>query len=78
MEQKPSSDMFVEAAKRLQVAPQNILHIGDSLHSDINGAHKANVMAVWINQNNKKPTTHSSLPHVQIESINQLKLLIEQ
>lgn len=77
MEQKPSSDMFVEAATRLKIAPQNILHIGDSLHSDINGAHKANVMAVWINPNNKKPTTHSSLPHIQIENISQLKWLIE-
>ena len=76
MAQKPSADMFDEASKRLNIQKENILHIGDSQHSDIQGALKANCMAAWINPEHKLLTTQSGLPHIEFQQINQLLTLI--
>ena len=76
MAQKPSVDMFDEASKRLNIQKENILHIGDSQHSDIQGALKANCMAAWINPEHHQLTTKSGLPHIEFQQIKQLLSLI--
>lgn len=76
LEQKPSPDMFDEASKQLNINKENILHIGDSQHSDIQGALKANCMAAWINPQNKSLKTHSGLPHIEFQQIEQLLGLV--
>lgn len=76
LEQKPSPDMFEQASKQLNINKQNILHIGDSQHSDIQGALKANYMAAWINPHNKPLNTQSGLPHIEFQQIEQLLGLI--
>ncbi len=43
---KPDGRIFVEAAKKIQVEPQNALFVGDRLNIDAAGALKANMIAV--------------------------------
>ena len=42
---KPDSRIFIEAAKKIDCPPQNVLFVGDRLNIDIIGALKANMFA---------------------------------
>ena len=57
---KPYADLFLTAAKRLQVSPAQILHIGDSHRADVMGALHAGCQAAWLNHNQ---STVAVLPH---------------
>jgi len=47
---KPGPGIF-EAALQLTGWPADrVLHIGDSLHSDVGGAHQAGIRAAWVNR----------------------------
>ncbi len=76
VEQKPSRQMFDCAAAKLGLNNENILHIGDSQPSDVQGALNANCMAVWYNPSQKAATNGSGLPHIEISEIEQLSPLL--
>ncbi len=46
---KPHPAMFHLACQRLNIKPQELLHIGDSLPIDIRGAQRAGCLALWFN-----------------------------
>lgn len=46
---KPHQDLFHQAAAYFNVRPQEILHIGDNLITDVQGAIQAGCQAVWLN-----------------------------
>lgn len=45
---KPAPDPFHRALDTLGVAPERALHVGNSLSSDVAGAKRAGVTAVWL------------------------------
>jgi putative hydrolase of the HAD superfamily len=45
---KPSPDVFLEAARRLGLAPAEILHVGDSMEADVRGARAAGFHSVLL------------------------------
>ncbi|WCM95054.1 HAD family hydrolase [Acidovorax sp. NCPPB 2350] len=47
---KPDPRIFQEAAGRLGVAPEAVLHVGDDATLDAHGARQAGMQAVWINR----------------------------
>lgn len=47
---KPDAKIFLAAAERLGVAPENILHIGDDPELDVVGARDAGMRTAWINR----------------------------
>ncbi len=47
---KPASQFYQTIAKRLELAPQEILMIGDTLETDIEGAKRAGWQALWLNR----------------------------
>lgn len=47
---KPHPAMFIEAMKKMQVRPQQVLHIGDHPEHDIQGARNAGIRSVWVNR----------------------------
>ena len=51
---KPRAELFEMALKETNLNPQEIVHIGDSLSSDIKGAANLGINTIWINRNNKK------------------------
>lgn len=69
---KPYPDMYLNAAARLQVSPQQILHIGDSHRADVIGALKAGCKTAWLDHY-QQPV--SVLPHIKIDHITELKAL---
>jgi 2-haloacid dehalogenase/putative hydrolase of the HAD superfamily len=45
--------MFNKALSLLGLNSQEVLHIGDSLSSDVAGAKLAGIPVLWVNRNNK-------------------------
>ena len=45
---KPRPEIFEEVAKRLDVPPNEILHVGDNLEADVGGAAAAGMRTVWL------------------------------
>ncbi len=45
---KPNPDIFHHACRVMNVASEHVLHVGDSLHSDIAGAKNAGIDAAWV------------------------------
>ena len=70
---KPYADLFLTAAKRLQVSPAQILHIGDSHRADVMGALNAGCQAAWLAH---YQSAVSVLPHIKLKSIADLHLLL--
>jgi FMN hydrolase / 5-amino-6-(5-phospho-D-ribitylamino)uracil phosphatase len=47
---KPDAKIFLAAAERLGVSPENILHVGDDPELDVVGARDAGMRTAWINR----------------------------
>lgn len=45
---KPSPQFFAQALRRLELAPHQVLHVGDSAEADLNGAAKAGIDAYLL------------------------------
>ena len=52
---KPHGKIFKAALAVLKCQPSEVLHIGDSQRSDVVGAKKAGMVAVWLNRKAEKP-----------------------
>lgn len=76
---KPFGDMYLNAAQRLNLAPEFILHVGDDLITDVAGAIRHGLQACWINDRNKSlidEPTGCLLPHIEISKLDSLCPLI--
>lgn len=51
---KPRTELFEMALKKTNLNPQEIVHIGDSLSSDIKGAANLGINTIWMNRNHKE------------------------
>ena len=76
---KPYQDMYHLAAQRLNIAPENILHVGDDLTTDVAGAVRCGMQACWINlREGNLMQIHDGrlLPHVEITQLASLTALL--
>ena len=71
-ETKPSEVIYEKAARRLAVPPESILHVGDSLEADVEGARKAGLQSVWLRRGKAK------VGREEIKSLRQLEGLLRQ
>ena len=72
---KPARDMFDEAAALLHIAPKHILHVGDNIIKDVQGAINAGYQAAWFACNRPMNLANepvSVLPHVALDNLNEL------
>ncbi|RJX37823.1 HAD family hydrolase [Paenibacillus pinisoli] len=51
---KPRPELFLEALRRLSLQPHEVIHIGDSIVSDVGGAQQLGIKAIWLNRLNKQ------------------------
>ena len=47
---KPEPRIFQHALELTGWSADHVLHVGDSLHSDVGGAHRAGIKAAWVNR----------------------------
>lgn len=75
---KPHTDMFYLASKKLGIACKYILHVGDNLLTDIQGAINANMQSCLTNQYHSINISYnfyniqSLLPHLKISKLHSL------
>ena len=69
---KPDKRLFLEAAKKLNVEPENILFVGDRINTDINGAIAAGMRACL-----KKACTNPDKIGMRIDKLSELPELVE-
>ena len=74
---KPAGDLFIEAARRLNIEVSDILHVGDHLITDVYGAQNSGAQAVWFNPDKKALTAASLLPTVEINRLDNLYKLLQ-
>lgn len=74
---KPHFALFAQAAAQFQLPMDQILHIGDHLETDIQGAVQAGCQAGWLNLNAGSVRLHSqsrNLPTFELSELKQLLL----
>ena len=59
---KPRSEMFEKALSLLGMLREEVLHIGDSLGSDVRGAKSFGVPVLWINRKNRQSPDGEDAP----------------
>lgn len=76
---KPYQDLYHLAAKRLGVKPEQILHTGDDLTTDVAGALRAGLQACWVNDRQRclmQAEDSRLLPHLEISRLASLTALL--
>ena len=51
---KPRKELFLYAMNKTGLAPHEVIHVGDSLSSDVKGAELAGIKAVWLNRGGRE------------------------
>nr|WP_274650112.1 HAD family hydrolase [Paenibacillus humicola] len=72
---KPRPELFREALGRYGYRPEEVLHIGDSLTSDVLGAQGAGIKTVWLNRKGKLKPDSIKPEHVCCHLLEVLKLV---
>lgn len=54
---KPRSELFEFALNNVGLSAGEVLHIGDSLSSDVKGASSIGINAIWVNRSNREVPT---------------------
>ena len=76
---KPDPAMFHHTLARLDAAPEETWHIGDSLGSDVAGALNAGLdAAVWLNRHGHQRAAGDAEPHHEVEDLHGLVSLLER
>ena len=65
---KPNPAAFQFALKELRVQPENTIHVGDLLLTDIKGARACKIKSVWLNDN-KQPPHPKIIPDFEIQDL---------
>lgn len=66
--EKPDSEIFLHAVKKLNVAPENCLFVGDHPVNDVAGAKRAGMTAAWV-KNGKRWTETEFSPDYTLEDL---------
>ncbi len=66
---KPHPDIFLETCRRAGCEPQELMHVGDSLTSDVQGANNVGAVSVWINREGA-PNTTLGVPNTTLSAPN--------
>ncbi len=74
---KPHKIIFKTALESLNCIPQNAIHIGDNLETDIRGAKDCNMYTIWFNEL-KSPKSEIVQPDYEIHKIPEVLQIIEE
>ena len=73
--EKPDPAIFQAACREAGCAPDQLMHVGDSLRSDVEGANAVGALSVWLNRN-RGPRTQSIVPDFEIATLSELPGLL--
>ncbi len=65
---KPDPAIFLHTAKTLGLEVHEVLHVGDDAHTDVEGARRAGMQALWLNRDGL-PWPHSSPEPARVQGL---------
>jgi putative hydrolase of the HAD superfamily len=74
---KPHRRMFDTALEMLGIRPNEGLHIGDLLRTDVAGAQAAGMKAVWFNQDKGQPDEAAIIPDYEITELSTVLTIVD-
>lgn len=69
---KPHPAMFEQALERLELRPDQVVHVGDNPDDDIVGAQQLGIHTVWVNPDQLDWPGDTAKPSIEIECMEQL------
>ncbi len=75
--EKPDARMFLEACDQAGCGPSELMHIGDSLESDVAGANGVGSVSVWLNRDAKQNLS-GIVPNYEIRSLMELEGIVKR
>ncbi|KKM98888.1 hypothetical protein LCGC14_1153420 [marine sediment metagenome] len=69
--EKPAAGMFLAACKQADCAPCELMHVGDSLESDVAGARGVGAVSVWLNRDARQNPS-GIVPDHEVRSLAEL------
>ena len=73
---KPRPEMFAAALAALGCAPERVLHVGDSIGSDLGGAAAAGIAAAWVNPTGRALPAGLAPPRHVVSDLRELAPLV--
>lgn len=73
---KPNYLLFHKALKHLKTKPENSIHVGDLLHTDIKGAKDYGMFSIWFNDLNRK-SDYDIIPDFEVKSMREIVKVIK-
>lgn len=74
---KPRPEMFTTALGLLGLSPHEVMHVGDSLSSDVAGAAALGIPVAWVNRQKRPAPEASPLPTCEVADLRELRALLE-
>jgi len=75
---KPSPRIFEVALERTGWRRDRVIHVGDSLHSDVGGAMAAGIRSGWVNRTHRIYDIGNHEPDYEFEDLNGLTALVRE
>lgn len=73
---KPDAAIFRYALRQTGWRPERVMHVGDSLHSDIRGARNAGLVAGWLCRENRIHDIGTVEPHHTFRDLRELAAML--
>ena len=74
---KPRPELFHAILRRLEVAPEDAVYVGDRQFEDVHGAGQAGLRSVWLNRDNVSLDTNLPTPDYHVASMLEIPALID-
>lgn len=75
---KPDRRIYDELIRRSGRDSHQILHVGDSLANDVEGARRVGMRAVWLSRSGAGPGAHGVVPDATIRTLDELPDLLDR
>ncbi len=75
---KPRARIFEVALERLRAAPEHVVHVGDSLTADVEGARRLGIRTVWVNRSGVIRGASDPTPDHEIPDLTPLPALLDE
>ncbi|MBN2445267.1 MAG: HAD family hydrolase [Phycisphaerae bacterium] len=73
---KPQTPIFDAALEKTGWRRSHVIHVGDSLHADVDGAHRAGLRSGWVNRAHRIHDIGTSEPDHEFETLLDLVKLV--
>ena len=73
---KPAASLFLNAARRLGVAPGEVLFVGDTFEADVEGPQGVGMPCAWLNRKGAAVPEGAKPPDFEIESLEDALLIL--